>query len=76
MANISTVAPYAGAGQREAPTRPGILRRILVAIMEAQQRKADREVAAIMSRYADTPPHVLEAERERERRAYPLGQVK
>lgn len=76
MANISTVAPYAGAGQQEASTRPGIFRRILTAIMEGQQRKADREIAAIMSRYADTPPHVLEAERERARRNYPLGQIK
>jgi hypothetical protein len=73
MANISTVAPYAGA---EHASRPGIFRRILAAIMEAQQRKADREVRAILARYADMPPHVLKQEGELEHRYYPLGRVR
>ena len=76
MANISTVAPYAGATQAETNARPGIFRRILVALMEAQQRRADREVAAILTRHADFPPHVLAAERELARRNFPFGQIR
>jgi len=75
MANIS-VAPYGSATLPEASARPGVFRRILAALMKAQQRRADREVAAIMARYADTPPHVLAAERELARRNYPLRQVR
>ncbi len=75
MANIS-VAPYGAAAPAETSARPGVLRRILAALMEAQQRRADREVAAILARYADTPPHVLAAERELARRNHPLGQVR
>ncbi len=76
MANISTVAPYAGAARAETTTRPNVFRRIFAAIIESQQRRADREIAAILARYADTPRHVLEAERELARRNYPLGQVR
>ena len=76
MANISTVAPYVGAGSAEPKTRKSIFRRVFDALIELQQRRADRRIAAILSRYADTPGHVIQAERERERRSYPLDQVR
>ncbi len=76
MANISTVAPYVGAGPAETATRPNVFRRIFAAVIESQQRRADREIAAILARHADTPPYVLAAERELARRNYPLGQVR
>jgi hypothetical protein len=69
MANISTVAPYADAGRA---SRPGIFRRMLTALMQAQQARADREVRAILARYADIQPHVLKAERDLEQRYHPI----
>jgi ABC-type nitrate/sulfonate/bicarbonate transport system substrate-binding protein len=76
MANISTVAPYAGASRVATNARPNIFRRVFAALIEARQERADREIAEILARYADTPPYVLEAQRERARRTYPLGYIR
>jgi hypothetical protein len=76
MANISTVAPYADAGSAETSAQAGFFRRVFAAIIESQQRRADREIAAILARYADTPRYVLDAERALARRNYPMGQVR
>ncbi len=76
MANISTVAPYVGAGASEPKSGSGIFRRVLAALMEAQQRRADREVSVILSRLADTPPYVMAEERRRELSTYPICQTR
>jgi hypothetical protein len=76
MTNVSTAAPYARAEGVATKPRFGFFRRVLAAVMEAQQRRADREVARILSRYADTPRHVIEGERELKRRIHPLGEVR
>jgi len=67
MANISTVAPYAGADSApRLAARPGIFRRILAAMIEAQQRKADREIRQFLAVHADISPYVQpEADRTR-----------
>ncbi len=73
MANISIGAPYSGA-EAETSARPGIFRRFFAALMAAQQRRADREIAAILGRHADIPSYLREEQRAAARRTYPFGE--
>jgi hypothetical protein len=62
MANISTVAPYASA---ECRADIVALRRLFVASLEARQRQADREVAAIIARSGHPMPEALDRRADR-----------
>jgi len=48
MANISVVAPSGGRSHVRA--RPGLFRKVLEAIMESRQIKANREIVEIIAR--------------------------
>jgi hypothetical protein len=52
MANISTVStPFGGSERHVNPVRkPGILRKILAAIVESRRRKAEIEIAEFIRR--------------------------
>ncbi len=66
MANISTVAPYASAERRaDIVARPSFLRRLFIATLEARQRQADREVAAIIARSGHPMPEALDRRADR-----------
>jgi hypothetical protein len=53
MANISVAAPPAGRAGPRLNERPGILRRVLAAMMESRQLKANQEIARILARRGD-----------------------
>ena len=51
MANISTVSTPFDSSERQLPVRkPGVLRKILAAIMESRRRKAEIEIAEFIRR--------------------------
>ena len=58
MANISTGStPFSSSTGRTNPRKPGVLRKILEAVMESRRRKAEIEIAEFMSSRGGTPPH-------------------
>jgi hypothetical protein len=50
MATVLTASKAAGVAPRQSERAPGFFARLLQTIAEAQQRKADREVADIIDR--------------------------